>query len=226
MGRVPSPSPRRGLDLGRLARLDDVVRPDFRRALVYSLLAVVALGVGDGMGGLHARTDRVKLVAAGLAAAFAGFGFLASRSAAREVGRVTAARASASAGAVVRILLSLTGYLVVAVGTLGLLSVPLGRLLVGGAVTGVVLGIAAQQALGNVFAGIVLLLARPFALGDRITVRSGALGGPHEGTIVGLGLLYTTIETADGPLNLPNAGLLSAAVGPLPPSTERVPPAV
>jgi hypothetical protein len=39
---------------------------------------------------------------------------------------------------------------------LSMLSVPVGHLLLGGAIAGVVLGIAAQQSLGNVFAGLVL----------------------------------------------------------------------
>ena len=60
---------------------------------------------------------------------------------------------------------------------LSMLSIPIGRLLLGGAIAGVVLGVAAQQSLGNVFAGLVLLMARPFAVGNRIRIRSGALGG-------------------------------------------------
>ena len=93
---------------------------------------------------------------------------------------------------------------------------PLGRLLVGGAITGIIVGIAAQQSLGNIFAGLVLLLARPYTIGEHIRVRSGALGGPIDGTVVGMDLLYTTLETEEGPVRLPNAGLLAAAVGPRP----------
>ena len=52
------------------------------------------------------------------------------------------------------------------------------RLLLSGAVIGVVLGLAAQQSLGNVVARLVLLLTRPFQAGQEITVRSGALAGP------------------------------------------------
>jgi small conductance mechanosensitive channel len=88
--------------------------------------------------------------------------------------------------------------------------------LVGGAVTGVIVGIAAQQSLGNFFAGLVLMFARPYVPGQRVTVYSGAMGGPFEGIIVDAGLVYTTIVTEAGPVNLPNAGLLGAAVGPAP----------
>ena len=43
----------------------------------------------------------------------------------------------------------------------------LGTLAVGGAFTAVILGLAAQQVLGNVLAGIVLLGSRPFRVGER-----------------------------------------------------------
>ncbi len=45
---------------------------------------------------------------------------------------------------------------------LTLLQVPIQKLLVSGAITGVVLGIAAEQALANLFTGLVLLTSRPF----------------------------------------------------------------
>ena len=44
---------------------------------------------------------------------------------------------------------------------------------VGGAFTAVVLGLAAQQTLGNLFAGMVLLTARPFRLGERDSAAGG-----------------------------------------------------
>jgi small-conductance mechanosensitive channel len=95
--------------------------------------------------------------------------------------------------------------------------VNLANLLVGGAVTGVVVGIAAQQTLGNFFAGLVLLFARPYIPGQRVKIRSGALGGPFEGVITGSGLMYTNIDTAEGPISIPNSALLASAVGPAPP---------
>jgi len=72
----------------------------------------------------------------------------------------------------------------VLLGILQLLNVNLSSLLVGGAVTGVVVGIAAQQSLGNFFAGLVLMFARPYIPGQRVIVRSGGMGGPFEGEIV------------------------------------------
>jgi small-conductance mechanosensitive channel len=86
---------------------------------------------------------------------------------------------------------------------------------VGGAFTAVVLGLAAQQTLGNLIAGIVLLSARPFSVGQRIRLQAGALGGTIEGVVDSLGLLYTTIAAGEDRSMVPNSGVLSAVVVPL-----------
>jgi hypothetical protein len=194
------------------------VRPDFRKAVAYGVLALALSGVARGIGGVHAANLHTRLVAYGLGAAFLVFGTAATRSAANEVSRVSLARAGTAAATATRLAVLLVGYLVVLLVGLDLFAIPVGHLLVGGAVTGVILGIAAQQWLGNLFAGIVLLFARPYVPGECIQVRSGALGGIMEGTVTAVGLLYTTLETAEGVLNIPNSGLLAAAVGPIPPT--------
>lgn len=86
---------------------------------------------------------------------------------------------------------------------------------VGAAFTAVIVGLAAQQTLGNVIAGMVLLSARPFRVGDRVRIQAGALGGPQEGVVSSLGLLYTTLASGDDSIMLPNSGVLNAAVTPL-----------
>jgi len=62
----------------------------------------------------------------------------------------------------------------------------------------------------------VLLIARPFTVGDQVRVRSGALGGEFTGAVTAMGLTYVSIATVDGLLHVPNAGMLAAAVGPQP----------
>ena len=88
-------------------------------------------------------------------------------------------------------------------------------LAVGGAFTAVVIGLAAQQTLGNVFAGMVLLSARPFRVGERVRFQAGNLAGTTEGTVVALGLMYITLSQGDDLIYLPNSVALSAAVQPL-----------
>jgi len=88
-------------------------------------------------------------------------------------------------------------------------------LAVGGAITAVILGLAAQQTVGNLIAGAVLLSARPFRVGDRIRVHAGGVGGTVEGTVASLGLLYTTLANGADRIMVPNNVVLSAAVVPL-----------
>src|SRR5258708_12035646 len=99
---------------------------------------------------------------------------------------------------------------------LGMVEVPIQQLLLGGALTGVIVGIAAQQSLGNVFAGMVLLMARVFRVGDRVRIRSGPLGGELNGAISSVGLAYVVLETAAGPLHVPTTTLLPTPAGPHP----------
>jgi small conductance mechanosensitive channel len=88
-------------------------------------------------------------------------------------------------------------------------------LAVGGAITAVMLGLAAQQTVGNLVAGTVLLSARPFRVGDRVRVHAGGVAGTVEGTVASLGLLYTTLANGADRIMVPNNVVLAAAVVPL-----------
>ena len=88
-------------------------------------------------------------------------------------------------------------------------------LAVGGAFTAVLLGLAAQQSLGAIFAGVVLQSTRPFRVGERVRFVGGALAGSLEGTVTSLGLFYTTLSQGADRLQIPNNVLLTLAVVPL-----------
>jgi small conductance mechanosensitive channel len=88
-------------------------------------------------------------------------------------------------------------------------------LAVGGAFTAVIVGLAAQQTLGNLIAGTVLLSAQPFRVGDRIRLQAGGVAGQLEGTVTTLGLLYTTLQQGADDILVPNSVVLSAAITPL-----------
>jgi small conductance mechanosensitive channel len=88
-------------------------------------------------------------------------------------------------------------------------------LAVGGAFTAVLLGLAAQQALGGIFAGIVLQSTRPFRVGERVRLVGGALAGSLEGTVSSLGLFYTTLSQGADRLMVPNNVLLGLVIVPL-----------
>jgi len=89
------------------------------------------------------------------------------------------------------------------------------QLALGGAFTAVVLGLAAQQTIGNLFAGTVLLSARPFRVGDRVRMQGGPLAGTVEGVVSSLGLLYTTLANGADQVMVPNSVVLNSAVVPL-----------
>jgi small-conductance mechanosensitive channel len=183
------------------------------RTLLFTGGAVVALGLGTALGDVHGHL-RQKLFAWIGAAAFLAFAVLAVRSVTGEVSRVIAPRAGTSAASALSVLVTFVGYVVAVFVGLDILAVQVQHLLIGGALTGVVLGIALQQVLGNVFAGLVLLFVRPFSVGDHIFIRSGSLNGPLDGVVTGIGLTYVTVETDGLPLNIPNSAMLASAVGP------------
>jgi hypothetical protein len=75
--------------------------------------------------------------------------------------------------------------------------------------------LAAQQTLGNLIAGTVLLSARPLRVGERVRLQGGPLAGQIEGTVSSLGLLYTTFATGEDSIMVPNSVVLNVAVLPL-----------
>lgn len=88
-------------------------------------------------------------------------------------------------------------------------------LAIGGAITAVIVGLAAQQTFGNLFAGTVLVSARPFKVGDLIRLQASAVGGEVEGTVSSLGLLYTTLSRGADTILVPNSVMLAGAIIPL-----------
>jgi small-conductance mechanosensitive channel len=146
-------------------------------------------------------------------AAFVVVALIAVRSAANRVQRLLTPVVGLAHATLTRTILTLVGVVLVLVAALGLLGVPVQQVLVGGAVTGIILGIAAQQSLANMFAGVVLLVARPFSVGEEVTIVAGALGGSHHGIIRAVGFTYVVLDRDDGQrMRLPNAGVLAAAV--------------
>jgi small-conductance mechanosensitive channel len=191
-----------------------------RRAVLATVVAVAALIVSYHYGGLlgTGRFQELlhRFLAIGGAAVFLVSAVSAVRSGTNDVlglVRVPGRLGDARAGTF-RLICLLSGYVVVVLCALALVHVPVQHLLLGGVLTGVILGIAAQQVLANLFAGIMLLFARPFTVGDELTVRSGALGGPVIGRVAGMTLTYVTVVTPAGPVLLPNSAVLAAAVGP------------
>jgi small conductance mechanosensitive channel len=90
-----------------------------------------------------------------------------------------------------------------------------GTLAVGGGFTAVVIGLAAQQVLGNMLAGLVLITNRPFRVGERVRLQGGGLAGTTDGVVGQLGLFYTTLVSGADRIMVPNGVLIQCAVTPL-----------
>jgi len=161
-----------------------------------------------------------RFIAAGLAVAFLVFGSIATYSLAGKVRELLQPKAGTAHSAVAGYAILLVGAFTTLVITLELFTVPVGQLVLGGALTSVFVGIAAQQALGNVFAGLVLLFARPFQVGDAIRLQAGALGGALEGIVTDIGITYVRFEAEGRVMSIPNSQVLNAVVGPIPPARE------
>jgi small conductance mechanosensitive channel len=74
-------------------------------------------------------------------------------------------------------------------------------------VTGIIVGFAVKDAAANVISGVLLLLERPFSLGDAVTV------GTTTGTVEQISLRSTRVRTLEGPLvTVPNSIIAAGAI--------------
>jgi small-conductance mechanosensitive channel len=198
----------------------DKVHPDIKKLWRQTLVklapltvlmligAVLTSGVGDIQNGNFSR-KAISIIGIFIFMIFASASLHVITSGVRKI---ITYRLGTGRAATIQFTLRTIGYLIIILVTLDLLGIPLGKLLVGGAVIGIILGVAAQQALANFFASIVLIISHPFQVGDYVTLNSGALGGEYVGEITDLGLTHTKLQTKEGSIvHLPNATLLSGS---------------
>jgi small-conductance mechanosensitive channel len=196
------------------------IRKAQRRALVLVPLFVAVIVLHDNYQHWFHVSNKTEnsvhaLVTVGTVLAVLAIGWAV----ARDIGKAAAPTFfrrmdPATAGTVGFIIRLITGA-VALVWSLYIAGVSAGSLIAGSAFTAVILGLAAQQTLGNVFAGMVLLSARPFRVGERVRLQAGGVGGYIEGIVSSLGLLYTTFARGDDRIMVPNNVVLAAAVVPL-----------
>jgi small conductance mechanosensitive channel len=158
-------------------------------------------------------SDAPVRIAAAILLAAVGWRF--ARDVGRAIGPRLLGRFDAGTASTVSFLVQLVSLLVVVIVALRLMNVETRAIALGGALTAVVLGLAAQSTLGNVIAGMVILGSRPFRVGERVRLQGGSLGNVVEGTVGSIGLVYTTIARGNGVLLIPNNAALSATVVPL-----------
>ena len=105
---------------------------------------------------------------------------------------------------IVRILMwSSAIYLIIS----GIFSPSTDKLFAFAASAGLAVGFAAQDVLKNIFGGILIILDRPFQVGDKIQV------GSHYGEVVNIGLRTVRIVTPDDSVvSIPNGDLVNQSV--------------
>jgi small conductance mechanosensitive channel len=142
-------------------------------------------------------------------------GWAIARDVGRGLGPPLFRRLEPATAGTVGFLIRLTTVVVALLVALRVAGIEARTLALGGAFTAVIFGLAAQQTLGNLIAGTVLLSARPFRVGERVRLQGGPLAGQLEGTVSSLGLLYTTFATGDDSILVPNSVVLNVAVLPI-----------
>ncbi len=202
-------------DVG-LAR--ELSRRAVKRARIQSLVllpvlvgVLVVYGYRDRLFG-PAYDDAVRIVTF---LALIALGWQFARDVGRALGPTLFRRMDPGTAGTVGFLLRLATMLVAVLIALRIAGLGPRTLALGGAFTAVVVGLAAQQTLGNLFAGMVLLSARPFRVGERVRLQGGGLAGTVEGVVSSLGLLYTTLASGDDAIMVPNSVVLNVAIVPL-----------
>jgi small-conductance mechanosensitive channel len=149
------------------------------------------------------------------AVALIALGWQLARDVGRAIGPTLFRRMDPATAGTVEFVIRLVAIVIVVVIALRIAGLGPRTLALGGAVTAVVVGLAAQQTIGNLIAGTILLSARPFRVGDRVRLQGGGLAGTVEGDVRALGLLYTTLANGDDLILVPNSVVLNVAVVPL-----------
>lgn len=195
---------------------------------------IIALVVGGLLFGLFDLINHHSIVLEGIggvnlllleAGAIVLVGYLLSRAVTGAATAVMQLRGDVSRSHVVRIFLTLLIAAGVVFALFTIAGVSIESIFLGSALAGIVLGLAAQTVLANLFAGLLLVFADPFRVGDRINIVSSSLGAiapsyPHEmmyplygGIVEDVGLTYTVLRQDDGgTLQVPNSVVLSGLV--------------
>ena len=201
---------------------------DWLRSLVALAVAVAVLEEAIHLHRLHRHDPRAlwTFVVYALVIILIMVGTFSLRWLTLAVGKAVTSHSGIAAGAVVRLVATGLGYVVLLFAVFSVFGLSVQRLLIGAGLAGIILGIAAQQSLANIFASLVLLFARPFRVGEDIVIRSGALG-VVEGEVRGIGLTYVTVRTSTGVLKVPNSVMLASGIGrhTPPPPPPATPPA-
>lgn len=112
--------------------------------------------------------------------------------------------------------LGVTLYVILFISIAMILGIPTTSFVTALASCGVAIGLALQGALGNLAGGIMILIFKPFAVGDYITTAT------TSGTVSNITIMYTVLKTPDNKIiTIPNGTLTNSVIENYSTSTER-----
>lgn len=182
------------------------------RLLLVALLGLLMLGIIQGYGP-HVASPLFRLVLTFVYVAVAAALVARARqqALAAEAGTLTPADRGVR-NLLVHVLVIAT-YVYVAIVAADGLHLSLAGFAFGGAVTGIVLGLAAQSTLGNLFAGLLLLVLRPYVPGQWVALRSWYSSGiEYQGWVREVNLFYTVLDQGLERRVIPNAAAVVSYV--------------
>lgn len=206
----------RWLQVNRTIDKRSVLNPLRRFTVIFILLVALATieNVASDSDILKHVPDK-KYIDWGLSVLWFLVGILLIRHLSRAVTHISAKREKYDARVTMLINRTLTavGYIFVLVVGLHLLHVKVGSILVGGAVTGVIVGIGAQSTLSNFFAGLILFTIRPFSVGQTIITRTYLFSGmEYSGVVVDINWFHTVLRDGSQKRVIPNSSMVVSAI--------------
>jgi len=177
------------------------------------LLAIVAVGVLYSYRRELVGPDWAPAVRWATVIVLLILGWSFARGVGRSLGPVLFRRMDPATAGTIGFLIRLATIILALVVALRIAGVSARQITVGGAFTAVIVGLAAQQTLGNLFAGLVLLSARPFRVGERVRLQGAGI--QVDGIVSQLGLLYTVFADGEDEIMVPNSVVLNVSVSPL-----------
>ena len=103
--------------------------------------------------------------------------------------------------------ISIALYVILAVTIIGIMGVPMASVVAAIASAGVAIGLALQGSLSNLAGGIMILIFRPFRIGDFVDA------GGYSGTVKEIGIFYTVMTTPDNrEVTIPNGTITGSSV--------------
>ena len=134
------------------------------------------------------------------------FGVVSVELLVRSVTQYLRSRNAQQVAFVVRVSVRAACYAILTVSLVSLLAASPSLAIGVGSVTGLIIGLSAQATVGNAISGMVIAIARPFRIGDEITV----LG--VTGTVMEIAVMHTVLDTPERLILVPSSTLMTQVV--------------